>query len=46
VQEPDGTLVGAILMIGNETAMDVTCGADLYAEVRAILHEKSGKAPA
>jgi DNA-binding IclR family transcriptional regulator len=46
VQEPDGTLVGAILMIGNETAMDVTCGADLYAEVRAILQEKSGETPA
>jgi DNA-binding IclR family transcriptional regulator len=45
VQEPDGTLVGAILMIGNETDMDVTCGADLYAQVRAILKEKSQEVP-
>jgi DNA-binding IclR family transcriptional regulator len=45
VQEPDGTLVGAILMIGNETDMDVTCGADLYAQVRAILKEKSQETP-
>ena len=30
-------LIAAILMIGNESDMDVTCGADLYENVRAIL---------
>lgn len=33
----DRSLIAAILMIGNESDMDVTCGADLYENVRAIL---------
>lgn len=33
----DHSLIAAILMIGNEADMDVACGADLYADVRAIL---------
>jgi DNA-binding IclR family transcriptional regulator len=33
-------LQGTILMIGNEAAMDITCGADLYASVRGILQGK------
>lgn len=35
----DGSLVGAILMIGNEADMDITCGAQLYADVRTIFAE-------
>lgn len=44
VLEQDGALIGAILMIGNETDMDVTCGADLYAEVRSVLNSTSERA--
>lgn len=33
----DRSLIAAILMIGNESDMDVTCGADLYADVSATL---------
>lgn len=33
----DRSLIVAILMIGNESGMDVACGADLYETVRAIL---------
>lgn len=40
VLQNTGELLGAILMIGNETSMDVECGADLYTEVRKILHSK------
>jgi len=42
VLEADGSLIGAILMIGNEADMDVRCGAELYAEVRAVLAAQSG----
>lgn len=46
VLEQDGSLVGAILMIGNEVDMDVACGAALYAEVRALqaAHDPEAKA--
>lgn len=37
VLEPDGGLIGAILMIGNDADMDVTTGTSLYADVKAIL---------
>lgn len=33
-------LQATILMIGNEADMDITCGAELYASVRAILQGK------
>jgi DNA-binding IclR family transcriptional regulator len=46
ILEPDGSLVGAILMIGNEAEMDVACGAALYDEVRALqaAHNSEGAA--
>lgn len=39
VLEPSGALLGAILMIGNESEMDIACGGQLYDKVRAILQE-------
>jgi DNA-binding IclR family transcriptional regulator len=33
----DRSLIAAILMIGNESDMDVACGADLDANVSEIL---------
>jgi len=39
VLDDAGALLGAILMIGNEGEMDLTCGGALYDEVRAILAE-------
>ena len=46
ILEPDGSLVGAILMIGNEAEMDVACGAALNDEVRALQapHNSEGAA--
>jgi DNA-binding IclR family transcriptional regulator len=37
VLEPNGQLIGSILMLGNESKMDIACGADLYDEVRQIM---------
>ena len=39
ILDPSGSLLAAILMIGNDSEMDIECGGDLYAEVRAILEE-------
>lgn len=41
VAEPDGSLIAAILMIGNESDLDISSGSALCAEVRTILAAQS-----
>jgi DNA-binding IclR family transcriptional regulator len=39
VLESTDQLIGSILMLGNESKMDIVCGAALYDDVRRIMNE-------